>query len=119
VSVDLANCASRINSTNLSPFADRQVGGETLNEDEVTIISSVLELAEKRVEDIMTSLEDTYMLSGDTILDQDTVDQVRRCSFLSRRPVLSDLSLTDPGAGALEDPCTHARKRQGLYGNAK
>lgn len=53
-----------------------EIGGETLNEDEVTIISSVLELAEKPVSSIMTGLEDTYMLPSDAVLDQDTVDQI-------------------------------------------
>ncbi|KAK4054686.1 cell agglutination protein Mam3 [Microbotryomycetes sp. JL221] len=54
----------------------RQIGGESLNEDEVTIISSVLELSEKSVSSIMTNLEDTYTLPSDAILDQETVDQI-------------------------------------------
>lgn len=39
------------------------MGEDNLNEDEVTIISAVLELNEKTVEHIMTPIEDLYTLS--------------------------------------------------------
>lgn len=72
----------------------RQIGGETLNEDEVTIISSVLELAEKSVSSIMTGLEDTYTLPADAVLDQDTVDQILALGH-SRIPIHTPEDPTD------------------------
>ncbi|ORY89765.1 hypothetical protein BCR35DRAFT_329115 [Leucosporidium creatinivorum] len=72
----------------------RQIGGETLNEDEVTIISSVLELAEKSVSSIMTGLEDTYTLPADAVLDQDTVDQILALGH-SRIPIHTPEDATD------------------------
>ena len=48
----------------------------SLNEDEVTMIGSVLELRDKPVSSIMTPLENVYILSADDILDQKTVDEV-------------------------------------------
>lgn len=54
----------------------RTIGEETLNEDEVTIISAVLELSDKPVSFIMTPIEDTYTLSSNVILDQLKVDEV-------------------------------------------
>lgn len=53
------------------------MGTDTLNEDEVTIISAVLELSEKSVRDIMTPIEDTYSLSSEQVLDEETVNEVR------------------------------------------
>ncbi|GAA6017934.1 hypothetical protein JCM10207_002711, partial [Rhodosporidiobolus poonsookiae] len=64
----------------------RQFGEETLNDDEVTIISSVLELNSKSVKDIMTPLEDIYSLPTDTKLSHAVVDQIL-ASGHSRIPV--------------------------------
>ncbi|KAL8292145.1 hypothetical protein RQP46_001611 [Phenoliferia psychrophenolica] len=52
------------------------VGEEMLNEDEVTIISAVLELGGKSVSEIMTPIEDTYTLSSDAVLDRERVDEI-------------------------------------------
>lgn len=65
-----------------------------MNEDEVTIISSVLELAEKSVSSIMTGLEDTYTLPADAVLDQDTVDQILALGH-SRIPIHVPEDTTD------------------------
>lgn len=54
----------------------RHLGAENLLDDEVTIISAVLELSEKSVKDIMTPIADIYSLSNDQILDEETVSEV-------------------------------------------
>ncbi|GAA5825804.1 hypothetical protein JCM3770_002110 [Rhodotorula araucariae] len=72
----------------------RQFGEETLNDDEVTIISSVLELGDKSVADIMTPLEDIYSLPSDAKLDHTAVDQIL-VSGHSRIPVHVPGSPTD------------------------
>ncbi|BGO92047.1 hypothetical protein BJY59DRAFT_689517 [Rhodotorula toruloides] len=64
----------------------KQFGEETLNDDEVTIISSVLELGDKSVSDIMTPLEDIFSLPSDTKLDHTMVDHIL-ASGHSRIPV--------------------------------
>lgn len=56
----------------------RHLGVENLMDDEVTIISAVLELSEKSIEDIMVPIEDIYSLSTEQILDEDTVAEVGR-----------------------------------------
>ncbi|GAA5851502.1 hypothetical protein JCM8547_001113 [Rhodosporidiobolus lusitaniae] len=71
-----------------------QFGTETLNEDEVTIISSVLELSDKSVETIMTPLEDIYSLPSDTKLSHAVVDQIL-ASGHSRIPVHEPGNTTD------------------------
>lgn len=65
-----------------------QIGGESLSEEEVGIISSVLELADKSVYEIMTPLEDAYVLSADTVLDSAKVDEIIQLGH-SRIPVHS------------------------------
>jgi len=49
-----------------------------LEKDEVNIISGALELHRKKVGDVMTKLEDVYMLSYDTILDFETVSEIMK-----------------------------------------
>lgn len=44
-----------------------------MTKDEVTIISAVLDLKAKRVEEIMTPIENVFTMSADTILDDKTV----------------------------------------------
>jgi hypothetical protein len=53
------------------------IGGDSLSEDEVTIISAVLDLSEKPVSFIMTPIADVYTLSSDVKLDRAKVDEVR------------------------------------------
>lgn len=54
----------------------RHIGVDTLNEDEVTIISAVLELSDKPLSLIMTPLENVYTLSSDTLLSRTVVEEV-------------------------------------------
>ncbi|GAA5935169.1 uncharacterized protein JCM15063_000959 [Sporobolomyces koalae] len=72
----------------------RQFGEETLSEDEATIISSVLDLNDKSVEDIMTPLEDIYSLAADVKLNHAVVDQIL-VSGHSRIPVHNPGDPTD------------------------
>lgn len=49
-----------------------------LDKNEVNIISGVLELRKKTVGDIMTHLDDAFMLSIETILDFETVSEIMK-----------------------------------------
>lgn len=51
---------------------------EGLTKDEVHIISSVLDLKEKHVCEIMTPLQDVFTLSLNTVLDKELVHKVRQ-----------------------------------------
>lgn len=57
-----------------------------LDRDEVNIISGALELRKKTVKEVMTPIEDAFMLSMDAILDFNTVTDIMRSGF-SRIPV--------------------------------
>ncbi|RFU32764.1 hypothetical protein B7463_g3537, partial [Scytalidium lignicola] len=59
---------------------------DRLNQDEVTIISAVLDLKEKPVGDIMTPMEDVFTMSADTILDEPTMDIILSAGY-SRIPI--------------------------------
>ena len=59
---------------------------ERLNEDEVTIISAVLDLKEKSVGDIMTPMNDVFTMSADTILDEKMMDTILSQGY-SRIPI--------------------------------
>ena len=60
----------------------RHLGAENLMDDEVTIISAVLELSEKSIADIMVPIDNIYSLSSEQVLDEETVTEVL-CLFLS------------------------------------
>ncbi|KAI9709424.1 MAG: hypothetical protein M1812_007701 [Candelaria pacifica] len=60
--------------------------GERLNEDEVTIISAVLDLKDKPVGSIMTAMDDVFTMSADTVLDEKTVDIILTAGY-SRIPI--------------------------------
>lgn len=47
-----------------------------LDKDEVNIISGVLEMRKKTVGDIMTHIDDAYMLPIDSILDFETISNI-------------------------------------------
>lgn len=47
-----------------------------LDKDEVNIISGVLEMRKKSVGDIMTPIEDAFMLPIDSILDFETMTKI-------------------------------------------
>ncbi|KAH8585494.1 hypothetical protein B0O99DRAFT_603253 [Bisporella sp. PMI_857] len=59
---------------------------ERLNEDEVTIITAVLDLKAKSVASIMTPLEDVFIMSSDTVLDEKTVASILAAGY-SRIPI--------------------------------
>lgn len=60
--------------------------GQKLNEDEVTIISAVLDLKEKSVGSIMTPMQDVFTLSLDDILDETKMDSILSQGY-SRIPI--------------------------------
>ena len=59
---------------------------ERLNQDEVTIISAVLDLKEKPIGDIMTPMEDVFTMSVDTVLAEDMMDTILSQGY-SRIPI--------------------------------
>lgn len=59
---------------------------ERLTQDEVTIIAAVLDLKEKPVHDVMTPMDDVFVMSEDTILDQETIDMILSAGY-SRIPI--------------------------------
>lgn len=62
------------------------VAGEQLNQDEVTIISAVLDLKEKPVGDIMTPMENVFTMSADTVLNEATMEKILGAGY-SRIPI--------------------------------
>lgn len=64
----------------------KTMGVERLNEDEVTIISAVLDLKEKPVSHIMTPIDRVYTMSADAVLDEETVEEIFNAGF-SRIPI--------------------------------
>jgi hypothetical protein len=60
-----------------------------LDRDEVNIISGVLEMRKKAVGDIMTPIEDAYMLSLDSILDFETVSKIMNSGELKAISLLT------------------------------
>lgn len=60
-----------------------------LDKDEVNVISGVLELRRKTVEDVMTRIEDAFMLSLESVLDFETITEIMKSGF-SRIPVYED-----------------------------
>jgi metal transporter CNNM len=59
---------------------------DRLNQDEVTIISAVLDLKDKAVGDIMTPMEDVFTMSADTVLDEPTMNIILSAGY-SRIPI--------------------------------
>lgn len=59
---------------------------ERLNQDEVTIISAVLDLKEKPVSSVMTPMEDVFTMSEDTVLDEKMMDLILSAGY-SRIPI--------------------------------
>ena len=62
------------------------MGVERLTTDEVTIISAVLDLKDKKVKEIMTPIENVFTLSADKILDEKTIEEIFNSGF-SRIPI--------------------------------
>lgn len=63
-----------------------RTGEEPLRDDEIAILNGVLELNTKKVESIMTPMQDTVTLSADCILDHNKVDSILLSGY-SRFPV--------------------------------
>ncbi|KAL5113355.1 cell agglutination protein Mam3 [Pleosporales sp. CAS-2024a] len=59
---------------------------ERLNEDEVTIITAVLDLKAKAVGNIMTPMKDVFTMSSDTVLDEQMMDTILSAGY-SRIPI--------------------------------
>jgi len=59
---------------------------DRLNQDEVTIISAVLDLKDKAVGDIMTPMEDVFTMSADEVLNEETMDKILSAGY-SRIPI--------------------------------
>ena len=59
---------------------------ERLNEDEVTIISAVLDLKAKPVGNIMTPMDDVFTMSSDTVLDEKMMENILSAGY-SRIPI--------------------------------
>jgi len=60
------------------PTSDDETGHAALYEEEVGLISGVLELREKTVSECMTKLEDTYMLSCHQLLTLEKLKQISK-----------------------------------------
>lgn len=59
---------------------------ERLNQDEVTIIGAVLDLKGKPVRAVMTPMDDVFVMSEDTKLDEKTMDMILSAGY-SRIPI--------------------------------
>ncbi|KAK4126868.1 DUF21-domain-containing protein [Parathielavia appendiculata] len=59
---------------------------QRLNQDEVTIISAVLDLKEKPVSNVMTPMQDVFTMAEDTVLDEETMDMILSAGY-SRIPI--------------------------------
>jgi metal transporter CNNM len=64
----------------------KTMGVERLSEDEVTIISAVLDLKDKPVALVMTPIEDVFTMSSDRILDEETIEEILHTGF-NRIPI--------------------------------
>lgn len=67
---------------------------ERLNQDEVTIITAVLDLKAKPVSEVMTPMVDVYTLAEDHILDEKTIDNILSSGY-SRIPIYRSGMPTD------------------------
>lgn len=76
----------------LNSFVFLQTGTD-IEKDEVNIISGALELRKKCVADVMTKLEDVYMLDYEAILDFETVSEIMKSGEdqESKRNVLTEM----------------------------
>lgn len=64
----------------------KTLGTDRLNQDEVTIISAVLDLKDKPVVAIMTPINDVFTMSIDDVLDEKTMDTILSAGY-SRIPI--------------------------------
>lgn len=74
-------------------IGEHRVADESeLDEDEVEIIQSALQMSEKTVKDIMRPIKQVYWLAQDAVLNDETVEQITRQGY-SRVPIF-DTALT-------------------------
>lgn len=64
----------------------KTMGVERLSEDEVTIISAVLDLKDKPVALVMTPMQDVFTMSSDRVLDEATIEEILHTGF-NRIPI--------------------------------
>jgi len=70
-------------------IGEHKLGNESeLDEDEVEIIQSALQLSEKQVREIMRPIESVYWLTNDAVLDAATVDEIKLNRY-SRVPIFN------------------------------
>lgn len=70
---------------------DHKLGDESeLDEDEVEIIQSTLQLSEKQVGDIMRTISNVFWLADGAVLDEKTVDMITEQGY-SRIPVFNKI----------------------------
>ncbi|PFH55283.1 hypothetical protein XA68_10195 [Ophiocordyceps unilateralis] len=67
---------------------------ERLNQDEVTIITAVLDLKDKPVSEVMTPMDDVFTLAEDHVLDEKTMDTILSSGY-SRIPIYRAGNRTD------------------------
>lgn len=67
---------------------------DRLNQDEVTIITAVLDLKDKPVSEVMTPMDDVFTMSEDHILDEKTMDKILSLGY-SRIPIYRTGNPTD------------------------
>lgn len=71
-------------------ISEHKIADESeLDEDEVEIIRSALQLSEKTVKDIMQPIEDVFWLSQTAMLDAKTVDEIKARGY-SRVPIFDE-----------------------------
>ncbi|XP_045457079.1 unextended protein-like [Melitaea cinxia] len=96
------------NRERLKELVKVTTGVNDLDKDEVNIISGALELRKKTVSDVMTKLEDVFMLPITSVLDFETMSEIIKSGY-SRIPVyegnrgnivtvlfIKDLAFVDP-----------------------
>lgn len=71
----------------------KSIAGSELDEDEIEIVQSTLQLSEKTVRDIMQPIEQVYWLTEDSVLNAATVRQIVDNGY-SRVPIFNE-SLTE------------------------
>ncbi|KAK7062629.1 hypothetical protein VNI00_000117 [Paramarasmius palmivorus] len=82
-----ANEAHTYKKAELKSFLQfHRTGEEPLRDDEINILNGVLELNNKKVEQIMTPMKDVVTLPADKILDHEMLDQILTSGY-SRFPV--------------------------------
>ncbi|KIY73056.1 DUF21-domain-containing protein [Cylindrobasidium torrendii FP15055 ss-10] len=82
-----ANESHTYKKAELKSFLEfHRTGEEPLRDDEISILNGVLELNNKKVEDIMTPMKDVVTLSSDEVLTHKKLDQLLTSGY-SRFPV--------------------------------